>query len=251
MSGTNEKTAAGLVAHAAAQEGMAYWYGTFGQAPTQALLDEKRKQYPSMYAAANYNLAKAHVGAKGKRVYDCAGLVKSYWMQPSPTAPPVYRAAYDLSAHGLYQVCAQRGAIAGLPETPGALVFIYEAKRGAMGHVGVCLGGGQVVDAANFTKGVKKDALKIRGWTHWGLLPEAWLGYGTAMAWKPGDRARVKPGTREYSPGVPMASWVPGQAYTVSQVADSKGKEVVRGGKRCVLLKEVNSWCAVDYLEKA
>jgi len=251
MSDTTEKTAAGLVAHAAAQEGMYYWYGTFGQAPTQALLDQKRAQFPSMYTAANYNSAKAQVGAKGKRVYDCAGLVKSYWMQADPAAVPVYRSAYDLSANGLYQKCTTRGALASLPETPGALTFIYDAKKGSASHVGVYLGGGQVIDAANFTKGVKKDAVKIRGWTHWGLLPEAWLTYKTAMAWKPGDRARVKPGTKEYSPGVAMASWVPGQAYTVSQVTDSKGQEVVRGGKRCVLLKEINSWCAVEYLEKA
>jgi len=158
---------------------MYYWYGTLGQAPTQALLNEKRKQYPSMYSAANYTHAKAQVGAKGKRVYDCAGLIKSYWMQPSPDAPPVYRAACDLSANGLYQTCAKGGALAGLPEVPGALVFIADAKRGAS-HVGVYLGGGQVIDAANFTKGVKKDALNIRGWTHWGLLPESWLAYEDA-----------------------------------------------------------------------
>jgi len=248
MSDTTEKTAAGLAAHAAAQEGMYYWYATFGQAPTQALLDQKRAQYPSMYTAANYSHAKAQVGAKGKRVYDCAGLVKSYWMQPGPTAPPVYKSAYDLSANGLYQKCTQRGALVGLPETPGALVFIVDAKNGTASHVGAYLGGGQVIDAANFTKGVKKDAVKIRGWTHWGLLPEAWLTYETV--WKPGDRARVKPGTKEYSPGVPMSSWVPGQVFTVAQAADAKGKEVVRGGKRCVLLKEIVSWCAVEALEK-
>ena len=250
MSDTTGKTAAGLVAHAKAQEGMYYWYGTFGQAPTQALLDQKQKQFPSMYSAANYSHAKAQVGAKGKRVYDCAGLVKSYWMQASPTAVPVYQSAYDLSANGLYQKCAKRGALASLPEIPGALVFIYESSRGIVGHVGVYLGDGRVTDAANFTKGVKQDALKIRGWTHWGLLPETWLAYAPAAAWKPGDRARVKPGTKEYSPGVSMASWVPGLTFTVSQVADSKGSEVVRGGKRCVLLKEIVSWCAVDVLEK-
>ena len=247
-----EMTAAGLVRHVKAQKGMYYWYGTYGQAPTQALLDQKRKQYPAMYTTAHYNNAKKQVGAKNKRVYDCAGLIKSYWMQADATAPPVYRSTYDQSAHGFYQVCAKRGAIASLPETPGTLVFIWDAKRGAMRHVGVYLGGGQVMEAAGFSTGVVQSALKGRGWTHWGLLPASWLAYETATAtnWKPGDRARVKPGTKEYSPGVPMSGWVPGQVFTVSRIVDTNGREVIRGGKRCVLLQEANSWCTVDRLEK-
>jgi len=244
-----ERTSTGLVQHVKAQKGMYYWYGTFGQAPTQSLLDQKRRQYPAYYTTTNYNSAKKQVGAKNKRVYDCAGLIKSYWMQPDAIGPPVYREAYDLSAQGFYAVCRTRGAIASLPETPGALVFLWDAQKGAMRHVGVYLGGGQVMEAAGFSTGVVQSALKGRGWTHWGLLPASWLAYDAI--WKPGDRARVKPGTREYSPGGErMSSWVPGQVFTISRVVDLLGREVVRGGSRCVLLKEANTWCAVEYLEK-
>ena len=243
-----EKTATGLVQHVKAQKGMYYWYGTFGQTPTQALLEQKRKQYPGIYTAKNYANAQKQAGAKNKRVYDCAGLIKSYWMQPDAAAPPVYRAACDLSAQGFYQVCAARGGIASLPETPGALVFIWDAQKSAMRHVGVYLGGGQVMEAADFFTGVAQTALKGRGWTHWGLLPASWLTY--EVNWRPGDRARVKPGTKEYSPGVPMSSWVAGQVFTISRVVDLNGKEVIRGGNRCVLLQEANTWCAVDRLEK-
>ena len=244
--GPEEKTAAGLVQHAIAQKGNYYWYGTFGQAPTQWLLDQKRAQYPNVYSAQVYNNAKKQVGAANKRVYDCAGLVKSYWYQSSPTAVPVYRSTYDQSAHGLYLVCNKRGAIASLPEVPGTLVFMADSK-GIMTHVGIYIGGGQVVEAAFGYGAVVQTALKGRGWTHWGQLPPSWLTY--EAEWEAGDRARVKPGTKEYSPGVKMAFWVPGQVFIVSQV-EYKGKPVVNGGKRCVLLKEANTWCAVEVLEK-
>jgi len=90
---------------------------------------------------------------------------------------------------------------------------------------------------------------RSRCWTHWGLLPASWLAYETTEAtnWKPGDRARVKLGTKEYSPGERMSSWVPGQVFTVSRVVDTNGREVVRGGMRCVLLKEANTWCATGW----
>lgn len=40
------KTNTGLVAYATAQIGNPYWYGTFGQVATEALLKSKMAQYP-------------------------------------------------------------------------------------------------------------------------------------------------------------------------------------------------------------
>ena len=161
-------TAQGLVSHARAQLGQYYWYGTFGQAPALALLDQKRKQYPQYYTQARYDNAKKNqAGKSGKRVYDCAGLVKSYWMQETPAAKPKYLVQYDKSAAGLKSCCSVKGKIASMPEEPGLLVFIGST------HVGVYAGNGRVVEAQGFSTGVVETKLKDRAWDTWGRLD--WL----------------------------------------------------------------------------
>jgi len=167
------KTPAGLVAHAKAQLGQIYWYGTFGQAPTLDLLEQKRRQYPQYYTQARVeNARKFQVGKPGARVFDCAGLVKSYWMMDSPTAKPKYLAQYDKSAAMLKACCAVKGSIAAMPEEPGLLVFIDGT------HVGVYIGGGRVIEARGFSHGVVETNRKERAWDAWGRLD--WLEEGKA-----------------------------------------------------------------------
>ena len=60
-------TAAGLVAHARAQLGQFYWYGTFGQAPTLDLLEQKRKQYPQLLIRGGFD---KRILAAGKDAID-------------------------------------------------------------------------------------------------------------------------------------------------------------------------------------
>jgi len=161
-------TAAGLVAHAKAQLGQIYWYGTFGQAPSLGLLEVKCKQYPAHYSAERMAYAKKyHVGRLGARTFDCAGLVKSYWMMDGPAAQPKYLPQYDMSAAMLKGQCGQTGKIATLPEEPGLLVFIGGT------HVGVYIGGGRVAEARGFSHGVVETKLKDRAWDAWGRLK--WL----------------------------------------------------------------------------
>ena len=161
-------TAAGLVSHAKAQLGQIYWYGTFGQAPTTDLLEQKRRQYPQYYTQARVDYAKKYqVGKQGARVFDCAGLVKSYWMMETPTAKPKYLAQYDKSAAGLKAECGERGKIASLPEEPGLLVFIGGT------HVGAYTGNGRVAEARGYSHGVVETKLKERAWDTWGRLD--WL----------------------------------------------------------------------------
>jgi len=161
------KTAKGLLAHCKAQLGQIYWYGTFGQVPTLTLLDQKRKQYPNQMTAERYDYAKKnHAGKKGKRVFDCAGLIKSYWMMETPDSNPKYLAAYDKSANMLKACCGAKGAIGAMPEEPGLLVFLP-------GHVGIYAGKGRVYEARGFAYGVVETALRARPWTEWGRL--SWL----------------------------------------------------------------------------
>jgi LysM repeat protein len=173
------KTPAGLVAHARAQLGLPYFYGTYGQRPTADLIDYKRRQYPEQWSLERVNIAKQkHLSAP--RCYDCAGLVKSYWMQENPTTPAKYVEKYDKSAGGLKSCCSVKGSIATLPEVPGVLLFVGTR------HVGIYAGGGKVIEAKGFNYGVVESELKRGSWDYWGKLD--WLDYGDSS--KPVEPAK-------------------------------------------------------------
>jgi len=167
------KTPAGLVAHARAQINLPYWYGTYGQRPTADLVDYKRRQYPEQWSAARVAHAKANQ-LNAPRVYDCAGLVKSYWMQADPYTAAKYIQKYDKSAAGLKACCKTRGPIASIPAEPGLLVFIGTR------HVGIYDGKGRVIEARGFEHGVVERPLSSGGWDTWGRLD--WLVQGNEPA---------------------------------------------------------------------
>ena len=184
------KTAQGLVAYAKAQLGKPYWYACFGNKPTAELLQYKAfTQYPypkyGSYTPARMPMFRGHIG-KFDRVHDCIGLIKGYLWSDTPTSAPKYNAAQDKSANGTRAACKVKGLIGALPETPGALVF-------SDGHVGVYIGGGQVIEARGSDYGVVQTALKSRGWTSWGLCP--WIEYG-AVPQKPAVAIPAPPPTK-------------------------------------------------------
>ena len=151
------KTAIGLVEYAKAQLGRPYWYGTFGQAASKELYDQKKKQYPNYYTTP-YNGTTA-------KVHDCVGLIKGYlWCDSANDTTPVYDPAQDKSANGMLTACKTKGEMATMPEVPGLLVF-YD------GHVGVYIGGGEVIECRSRKYGVVKTKLKDRPWKNWGYCP--------------------------------------------------------------------------------
>ena len=153
------KTAKGLVEYAKAQLGRPYWYGTFGQEAFKALYDQKKNQYPRQY---EWEYAP---GVAGQKVHDCVGLIKGYlWCESPEDRRPVYNAAQDKSANAMYTACKTKGEIATMPDVVGLLVF-YD------GHVGVYIGGGEVVECRSRRYGVVKTKLKERPWTKWGYCP--------------------------------------------------------------------------------
>lgn len=151
------KTAKGLVEYAKAQLGRPYWYGTFGQKASKELYDQKKRQYPNYYTTP-YNGTTA-------KVHDCIGLIKGYlWCEGPEDNTPVYDPAQDKSAKGMLTACKTKGEMATMPEVPGLLVF-YD------GHVGVYIGGGEVIEARGRKYGVVKTKLKDRPWKNWGYCP--------------------------------------------------------------------------------
>ena len=152
-----EKTAIGLVEYAKAQLGKPYWYGTFGQAASKDLYEQKKNQYPQQYAW-DYDGTTA-------KVHDCVGLIKGYlWCNSPEDNDPVYNAAQDKSANGMHTACKTKGEMATMPEIPGLLVFFDK-------HVGVYIGNGEVIEARSRRHGVYKSKLADRPWTSWGYCP--------------------------------------------------------------------------------
>ena len=150
------KTAIGLVEYAKAQLGRPYWYGTFGQKASKELYDQKKRQYPKQY---EWEYAP---GAAGKKVHDCVGLIKGYlWCDSPEDTKPTYNSAQDKSANAMLTACKTKGEIATMPEVPGLLVFYN-------GHVGVYIGGGEVIECRSRKYGVVKTKLKDRPWKNWG-----------------------------------------------------------------------------------
>ena len=162
--GENMKTGQGLAEYAIAQLGNPYWWGTFGQTANASLLATKRAQYPSYYQANDFQ------SQFGKKVHDCVGLVKGYRWCDSPDGEPQYVGSQDVAVSGLYTQCDKKGTLASMPDIPGVCVF-----QADMGHVGVYIGDGYVVEAMGHAYGVVKTQLHNRNWSLWGM--PSWLTY--------------------------------------------------------------------------
>ena len=160
------KTGLGLALYAKAQLGRPYWWGTFGQTASAQLLAAKRAQYPSYYTAIDFP------AQYGYRVHDCVGLIKGYLWSDTPESPPVYGRTPDVAVSGLYDACKRRGEIGSIPEIPGVCVFKKD-----MGHVGVYVGKGMVIEALGHAYGVVTSALGSRPWAYWGM--PKWIDYGS------------------------------------------------------------------------
>ena len=166
------KTGQGLAEYALAQLGRPYWWGCFGQRADGALYAQKKKQYPGYYTAADFQ------GQYGQKVHDCVGLIKGYLWCDSADGEPKYCGAQDVAVDGLYRKCSRKGGITTMPDTPGVCVFMAN-----MGHVGVYIGNGEVVEAMGHAYGVVKTKVAGRGWAYWGM-PE-WIDYGAEKPSQP------------------------------------------------------------------
>lgn len=188
------KTAKGLVDYAKAQIGRPYWWGTFGQVASESLYKQKKAQYPDYYTASDFP------SQYGQKVHDCCGLIKGYLWCDGPDGSPKYNAAQDVAVEGLYKKCIQKGDISSLPETPGVCVFMSD-----MSHVGVYIGGGEVVEAAGHARGVVKSKLQGRGWGRWGM--PSWIDYSGAAASEPASKPASGKSIDELAKEVIAGKW--------------------------------------------
>lgn len=165
LTDATSKNAADLVTYVtnAWNSGWGYVWGTFGQVLTPELLQYKRTQYPE--GVGEY-AAFIHDNWLGKRTADCVGLIKGYGWLNGETMEIEYgsNGMPDIGANEMYYSAAESGAINTMPDIPGLAVW-HE------GHIGVYIGGGEVIEAMNTKRGVVKTQLTGRTWTHWLKIP--------------------------------------------------------------------------------
>lgn len=152
------KSNAYLIKYAKSKVGCPYWFGTYGQKATAALYKAKKKQYPKYYTATDY--PKQY----GKRVYDCAGLIKAALWTSDVNATPKYNSKQDFGATGFYNRAKKKGAIKTFDKVEGQLVF--KGTAGTKTHVGI-YSGGYVYHAKGHKYGVVKTKFKATDWTYW------------------------------------------------------------------------------------
>lgn len=152
------KTNAYLIEYVTAQIGRPYWFGTYGQKGTKALYTAKKKQYPKYYTAKNY------ASQYGKKVHDCAGLIKGALWSATPNSTPKYNAKQDYGATGFYNAAKKKGKIATFDKVNGRLVFKGNDKTKT--HVGVYVNG-YVIEAKGHAYGVVKTKFNAKSWPYW------------------------------------------------------------------------------------
>lgn len=159
------KNATDLVTYAvhAWESGWGYVWGTYGNVLTESLLAYKVSQYPD--GVGNHeNFIRVHW--LGGRTTDCVGLIKGYsWLSPETmTIDYGTHGMPDIGANQMYYTARASGPISTMPDIPGLAVW-HE------GHIGVYIGGGQVIEAMGTKNGVVKTELAKRNWTHWLKIP--------------------------------------------------------------------------------
>ena len=134
-----------------------YIWGTSGQVWTQKDQNNASREMTVKY------------GSKwiGRRVADCSGLFRWAYRQLGTDCPH--------GSNSIYKACCtNRGRLSGGRRSdgqelkPGAAVFT--GTEGDHGHIGLYIGGGDVIEAAGTQQGVIKSKVSSSKWTYWGEL---------------------------------------------------------------------------------
>lgn len=140
----------GLVAHSISKIGRAYMFGFTGVI-TEEAIQRKARQYPKMYTTTYISKCRKNIG---RWATDCSGLIDIYL-------------GIDYSASRYFKEAIKKGMISTIPKNiPGILVFKKDSD-GDIGHVGVCIGDGTVVEAKGIDHGVVRTVLANNGWDLW------------------------------------------------------------------------------------
>ena len=140
-----------------------YVWGTYGEVLTQKTLNSKAEQYPDE-VGSKADFIKKHW--LGRRTADCIGLIKGYGWLNTQTGTIEYgtNGMPDIGADTMFNNATEKGTIDTLPEIPGLALW-------HSGHIGIYIGGGKVIHAANTNAGVIISDVSGSGFTHWLKIP--------------------------------------------------------------------------------
>lgn len=140
-----------------------YVYGTYGEVLTESILTAKASQY-SEQVGDNEEFIRSHW--LGVRTADCIGLIKGYAWYNCDTGEIDYRSngVTDMGSDSMLDMATEKGTIDTMPDIPG--IAVWKA-----GHIGVYVGDGQTIHAANTELGVIMTPLEKSSWTHWLKIP--------------------------------------------------------------------------------
>ena len=140
-----------------------YVWGSHGQVLTEKELNRLKGVFGS-YVTDKEAYIRSHW--LGRRTADCVGLIKGYgWFnEESGTIKYGTNGMADVTADGMFSAATEKGTISTMPDIPGLAVW-------HQGHIGVYIGNGYVIHAANTYDGVIKTPITSSGWTHWLKVP--------------------------------------------------------------------------------
>lgn len=140
-----------------------YVWGTYGDVLTESMLDGKVSQYPDEVGGKEEYIRTHWLGG---RTADCIGLIKGYGWLNTQTGAIEYgtNGMPDIGADTMFNNATEKGTIDTLPENPGLALW-------HSGHIGIYIGGGKVIHAANTHAGVIISDVSGSGFTHWLKIP--------------------------------------------------------------------------------
>ena len=147
----------------AQSHGWGYVWGSYGEVLTQKTLNSKAKQYPDEVGSKEEYIRTHWLGG---RTADCIGLIKGYGWYDCESGSIAYgtNGMPDIGADTMYENATEKGTIDTLPEIPGLALW-------HSGHIGIYIGDGKVIHAANTQAGVIISDVSGSGFTHWLKIP--------------------------------------------------------------------------------
>lgn len=140
-----------------------YVWGSHGDVLTSSELKRLKKVF-----GANVTDKEDYIKSHwlGRRTSDCVGLIKGYGWYDEASEIIKYgtNGMKDVTADGMFNAAVEKGPISTMPDIPGIAVW-------HQGHIGVYIGNGYVIHAANTYDGVIKTPITSSGWTHWLKVP--------------------------------------------------------------------------------
>lgn len=140
-----------------------YVWGSHGDVLTSSELKRLKKVF-----GANVTDKEDYIKSHwlGRRTSDCVGLIKGYGWYDEASGIIKYgtNGMKDVTADGMFNAAVEKGPISTMPDIPGIAVW-------HQGHIGVYIGNGYVIHAANTYDGVIKTPITSSGWTHWLKVP--------------------------------------------------------------------------------